>query len=43
MWNWLTRSTLLFTAGTDLIQQWGDPALTIKAGDIVWIPPGVKH
>jgi len=22
MWNWLARSTLLVTAGTDLIQQW---------------------
>lgn len=43
MWNWLVRRTLIVTAGTDLIQQWGDPALTIRAGDIVWIPPGVKH
>lgn len=34
---------LIITAGTGLIQQWGNPILTIKAGDIVWIPPGVKH
>jgi 4-carboxymuconolactone decarboxylase len=34
---------LIVTAGTGLVQQWGSPAQVIKPGDIVWIPPGVKH
>jgi 4-carboxymuconolactone decarboxylase len=34
---------LIITAGTGLVQRWGDPVQTIKAGDVVWIPPGVKH
>jgi quercetin dioxygenase-like cupin family protein len=34
---------LIVTAGTGLVQQWGGPAQRIKAGDIVRIPPGVKH
>lgn len=35
--------TLLVVAGTGLVQQWGEPAQTIRPGDLVWIPPGVKH
>jgi 4-carboxymuconolactone decarboxylase len=34
---------LIVTAGTGLVQQWGGPVLTMKSGDVVWIPPGVKH
>ncbi|MBB5190693.1 4-carboxymuconolactone decarboxylase [Silvimonas terrae] len=35
--------TLIVTSGTGLVQQWGGPVQVIKPGDIVWIPPGVKH
>jgi len=35
--------TLIVTAGTGLIQQWGGPIQEMKQGDVVWIPPGVKH
>jgi quercetin dioxygenase-like cupin family protein len=34
---------LVVTAGTGLVQQWGGPILTMKTGDVVWIPAGVKH
>jgi quercetin dioxygenase-like cupin family protein len=35
--------TLIVTAGLGLVQRWGDPAQEIRPGDVVWIPPGVKH
>jgi quercetin dioxygenase-like cupin family protein len=35
--------TLIVTAGAGLIQQWGGPIQEMKPGDVVWIPPGVKH
>jgi quercetin dioxygenase-like cupin family protein len=35
--------TLIVTAGVGLVQNWGGPIQEIKPGDIVWIPPGVKH
>lgn len=35
--------TLIVTAGVGLVQQWGGPMQLIRPGDIVWIPPGVKH
>jgi 4-carboxymuconolactone decarboxylase len=35
--------TLIVTAGTGRVQRWGDPAEEIRAGDVVWIPPGQKH
>jgi quercetin dioxygenase-like cupin family protein/alkylhydroperoxidase/carboxymuconolactone decarboxylase family protein YurZ len=35
--------TLIVTAGTGLIQRWGGPIEEIRQGDVVWIPPGVKH
>jgi quercetin dioxygenase-like cupin family protein len=35
--------TLIVTAGTGRVQQWGHPVQTIAPGDIIWIPPGVKH
>ncbi|MGH8780035.1 (R)-mandelonitrile lyase [Paraburkholderia sp.] len=35
--------TLIVTAGMGLVQQWGGPIQVIKPGDVVWIPPEVKH
>ena len=35
--------TLIVTAGTGWIQQWGGPIEEIRQGDVVWIPPGAKH
>lgn len=35
--------TLIVTAGVGLVQQWGGPVQEIRPGDVVWIPPGVKH
>ncbi|MBL8670890.1 MAG: cupin domain-containing protein [Alphaproteobacteria bacterium] len=35
--------TLIVTAGAGLVQHWGGPVQEIGPGDIVWIPPGVKH
>lgn len=34
---------LLVTAGVGLVQEWGKPVQTIRPGDVVWCPPGVKH
>ncbi|MDQ8726631.1 cupin domain-containing protein [Bradyrhizobium sp. LHD-71] len=35
--------TLIVTAGAGLVQEWGGPVQEFRPGDIVWIPPGVKH
>ncbi|WP_372393407.1 cupin domain-containing protein [Xanthomonas sp. NCPPB 3582] len=35
--------TLIVTAGAGRVQEWGKPAQELRPGDIVWIPPGVKH
>ncbi|WP_081074244.1 cupin domain-containing protein [Burkholderia diffusa] len=35
--------TLIVTAGSGLVQEWGGPVREIRPGDVVWIPPGVKH
>jgi quercetin dioxygenase-like cupin family protein len=35
--------TLVVTAGTGWIQQWGETAKTIREGDVVSIPAGAKH
>ena len=35
--------TLIVTAGVGWVQQWGGPVQEIRPGDVVWIPPGVKH
>lgn len=37
------RQTLIVTAGTGWIQQWGAQKEEIREGDVVWIPAGVKH
>ena len=34
---------LVVTAGVGRIQQWGGKVEEIRAGDVVWTPPGVKH
>jgi quercetin dioxygenase-like cupin family protein len=34
---------LIVTDGTGWIQQWGGPVEEIRKGDVIWIPPGVKH
>lgn len=34
---------LIVTAGAGWVQQWGGERREIKPGDVVWIPPGVKH
>ncbi len=34
---------LVVTAGEGLTQEWGKPVQTIRVGDVVWCPPGVKH
>jgi quercetin dioxygenase-like cupin family protein len=35
--------TLIVTAGVGLVQEWDGAVQEIRPGDIVWIPPGVKH
>jgi quercetin dioxygenase-like cupin family protein len=35
--------TLIVVRGRGLVQVWGRPAISMGPGDIVWIPPGVKH
>jgi 4-carboxymuconolactone decarboxylase len=35
--------TLIVTAGVGLVQQWGAPIDEIRPGDVVRIPPNVKH
>lgn len=35
--------TLIVTAGTGWVQQWGGKKEVIRPGDVVWTPPGVKH
>jgi 4-carboxymuconolactone decarboxylase len=34
---------LIVTAGTGRVQRWGAAVDEIHTGDVVWIPPGVKH
>ena len=34
---------LVVISGVGLTQEWGQPVQTIKPGDVVWCPPGVKH
>jgi quercetin dioxygenase-like cupin family protein len=35
--------TLFVTAGEGWVQIWGGPVQTMRQGDVVLIPPGVKH
>jgi 4-carboxymuconolactone decarboxylase len=44
--NWHTHplgQTLIVTAGSGRVQQWGGPIHEIRPGDRVWIPANVKH
>jgi quercetin dioxygenase-like cupin family protein len=44
--NWHTHplgQTLIVTAGAGLVGSWGGGVEEIRPGDVVWIPPGVKH
>lgn len=34
---------LIVTSGVGWTQQWGGPIVELRAGDVVWCPPGVKH
>ncbi len=34
---------LVVTAGVGRVQEWGKPVEEIRAGDVVWVAPGVKH
>lgn len=34
---------LVVTSGVGLTQEWGKPVQTIRPGDVIWCPPGVKH
>jgi quercetin dioxygenase-like cupin family protein len=34
---------LIVTAGFGWVQKWGGPIEEIRQGDVVWIPPGLKH
>jgi quercetin dioxygenase-like cupin family protein len=34
---------LIVTAGFGWVQLWGGPKQDIRQGDVVWIPPGLKH
>jgi quercetin dioxygenase-like cupin family protein len=43
---WHTHPTgqhLIVTAGVGRTQEWGGPIEEIKAGDVIWCPPKVKH
>lgn len=43
---WHTHPTgqhLIVTAGVGRTQEWGGAIMEIKAGDVIWCPPGVKH
>jgi quercetin dioxygenase-like cupin family protein len=35
--------TLIVTAGVGWTQCWGEPRTEIRAGDVIWCPPGHKH
>jgi quercetin dioxygenase-like cupin family protein len=34
---------LIVTSGCGLTQCWGKPPVKIRAGDVIWCPPGEKH
>jgi quercetin dioxygenase-like cupin family protein len=43
---WHTHPTgqrLIVTDGVGWVQEWGGPIEEVRAGDVVWFPPGVKH
>lgn len=38
-----TGQRLLVTAGVGRTGEWGGPVQEIKAGDVIWCPPKIKH
>jgi quercetin dioxygenase-like cupin family protein len=34
---------LIVTEGVGWVQEWGGPIQVMRKGDVIWIPPGVKH
>lgn len=43
---WHTHPTgqhLIVMSGVGWTQEWGGPVIEIRAGDVIWCPPGVKH
>lgn len=34
---------LIITEGCGAVQSWGQPLQVVRAGDVIWTPPGVKH
>ncbi|MFC0267145.1 (R)-mandelonitrile lyase [Kushneria aurantia] len=44
--NWHTHpagQTLVVTSGTGWVQEEGGEKREMNAGDVIWVPPGVKH
>lgn len=44
--NWHTHplgQTLIITSGLGWVQREGGPIEEVRAGDVVWFPPGEKH
>jgi quercetin dioxygenase-like cupin family protein len=35
--------TLIITSGLGWVQQEGGPIEEVRAGDVIWFPPGLKH
>jgi quercetin dioxygenase-like cupin family protein len=35
--------TLVITSGFGFVQQWGGAKQEVRAGDVIWFPPGIKH
>ena len=35
--------TLIVTAGCGIVQRWGGSIEKVRAGDVIWFPPGEKH
>jgi len=43
---WCTHplgQTLIVTAGVGWVREWNGEEYEIRAGDVVWTPPGAKH
>jgi quercetin dioxygenase-like cupin family protein len=34
---------LVVTDGVGWVRQWGGPIQVMRKGDVIWVPPGVKH
>ncbi len=34
---------IIVTSGVGYYQAWGEPIVMIKAGDVIWVPAGLKH